>query len=326
MAPVSAPAGGAVGGGSIAAPLLAETLIDGKTLEEYVNATPEGAVCTLPPGILRGAFPINVRCEVRGAGAETAADGTRSPNPTIIDGEGMTPFWGQGGVVPRVSGAKLSNFTIRNFQGDASVAGIRITLPDISVDTEGVEIYGCPMGMLTNGGVCKQSLTRNHIHHNGDGSGMNHNVYLGHADWAEFVDNWVHDCNGGHAIKSRAQKNTGSGNKVSAANGALYDFPVGGLVDLSDENWAKPAGSSDFKLFAFGEESFNHLDWYGENPGKAIALTGIRMDTPNGSEFFWLRDGTALTLSDVTDTGPTTPKIEWMGAGGTVTGSFSQVP
>ncbi len=111
--------------------------------------------------------------------------------------------------------------------------------------------------------------------HNGFGTGYTHNVYIGNARSLTFRNNYSHDANVGHNLKSRAQTNTIVNNRFSstapgttgstASGQPSYeiDLPNAGTAYIIGNVIQQPAANQNPHMVSYGMEGAT-------NPGQDL--------------------------------------------------------
>jgi hypothetical protein len=100
---------------------------------------------------------------------------------------------------------------------------------------ENCEISGCDDGILGGSAGQKVLLRRCHFHHNGNGAGRCHNIYVGEVDELVVDDVLSTDCTIGHLLKTRAEATTIRNSRLLGAAGsesACLDVPNAGVLTI----------------------------------------------------------------------------------------------
>ncbi len=173
-------------------------------------------------------------------------------------GKGLWVIEGSQTVIENVEllGAKVT---------DRNGAGIR--LDGVGLIVRGSFIHDNENGILTNNdGVSNILIENTEFGHNGYGDGQSHNIYVGKVASLIFRNNYSHDANVGHNLKSRARVNTISYNRFSstppgqagstASGQPSYevDVPSGGTTYVIGNVIEQPAANQNYILLSYGEE------------------------------------------------------------------------
>jgi len=142
-------------------------------------------------------------------------------------------------------------------QSPSNGKAILVTQTDVTIDH--LEFSGATVGAGNGAGIRyeggKLTLTNSYFHdnqdgilsapvaggvididhtefaHNGAGDGQSHNIYIGQIATFEMTNSYSHDAVVGHEVKSRAQQNIISNNRIFDNNGSAsysIDLPNGG--------------------------------------------------------------------------------------------------
>ena len=142
---------------------------------------------------------------------------------------------------------------------------------------EDCEISACDDGILGGGAGQHVLLRRCHFHHNGNGTGRCHNIYVAEADELVVEDLLSTDCAIGHLLKSRAAATTIRNSRLLGAAGtesACLDVPNAGLLTIDRLVCEKSPGSdAGWVIHYSGESQAFH------NPS-AVVIRNLTMVTP----------------------------------------------
>ena len=254
VAPASAATLSVAPGTALAKPCAAITrAVAGDVIEIAGGYTYSGDACTVAASNLtiRG---VNGRPRIDAAGASAAGKGTWvvAGNNVVIENVEMlgAKVADQNGAALRLEG---THFTLRNAFLHDNENGI---LSGVNTASD-ILIEGSEFG------------------HNGFGTGYTHNLYIGNARSLTFRNNYSHDANVGHNLKSRAQTNTIVYNRFSStAPGAIgstasgqpsyeIDLPNGGTSYIIGNVIEQPAANQNPNMVAYGEEGAT-------NPGQDL--------------------------------------------------------
>src|SRR4051812_28428502 len=124
-----------------------------------------------------------------------------------------------------ISGFDISGVSVSDSNGAAiRYEGGNLTLVDCYIhdNQEGLLGGEYPVGTIT--------IQHSEFAFNGDGSGKTHDIYVGHIASFTLTDSYIHDTREGHEVKSRAENNIITNNRIFDNNStASYsiDLPNG---------------------------------------------------------------------------------------------------
>ena len=281
VAAAIAPAGAATlsvaPGTALATPCAAiARAVAGDVIEIAGGHTYSGDVCTVYASnlTLRG---VNGRPRIDAAGRNAAGKATWviAGNSVVVDNVEML-----GAKVPDQNGAALrlegTHFTLRNSFIHDNENGV---LSGVNTASD-ILIEGTEFGF------------------NGFGTGYTHNVYIGNARSLTFRNNYSHDANVGHNLKSRAQTNTILYNRFSStAPGATgstasgqpsyeVDLPNAGTAYLIGNVIQQPSANQNPHLVSYGMEGAT-------NPGQDLYVVNNTFlnDSSSGGTFVIIGSG-----------------------------------
>jgi len=251
---------------------------DGDIIEIAGNNTYSGDVCSISRNnlIIRG---VSGRPRIDAAGRNALGKGTwvvGGNNVTIENVEML------GAKVPDQNGAALR------------VEGTKFTLRQSFLhDNEN--------GILVGANTASDFLIEyNEFGHNGFGDGYSHNLYIGNIRSLTFRNNFSHDANIGHNLKSRAQLNTIAYNRFSslaagqtgstAAGSPSYeiDLPNAGTSYVIGNVIEQPPSYSNPNILAYGEEGAS-------NPGQDLYVVNNTFLNDAGSGGTFVMVGSGVT-------------------------------
>lgn len=140
----------------------------------------------------------------------------------------------------------------RRRDGNGNYAAIRLGQAFLkapvsaAVTLEDCEISGCDDGILGGVGGQRVTLRRCHFHHNGSGSGLTHNIYVGAVDQLTVEDLLSTNCNIGHLLKTRAARTVIRNSRLLGLGGtesACLDVPDAGVLEIDGLVCEKSADS-----------------------------------------------------------------------------------
>jgi hypothetical protein len=126
------------------------------------------------------------------------------------------------------------------------------------------------------------SIDNSEIAFNGDGSGFTHGLYIGAIAQFSLTNSYVHDTAAGHEVKSRAQNNTITNDRILDLGGSAsysIDLPNGGNATIANNVIQQSATTENPYIIAYAEEGRS-------NPGTNVSIDGntIVNDLHNGNE------------------------------------------
>lgn len=154
-------------------------------------------------------------------------------------------------------------------------------------------------GILSGGNTASDILIEGtEFGHNGYGTGYTHNVYIGNVRSLTFRNNYSHDANVGHNLKSRAQTNTivysrfsstAPGTAGSTASGQPsyeIDLPNAGTAYLIGNVIQQPSSNQNPNIVAYGLEGPS-------NPGQNLYVVNNTFlnDDSSGGTFVLIGGG-----------------------------------
>jgi len=248
---------------------------DGDVVEIAGDATYSSDVCGIYANkvTIRG---VNGRPKIDAAGKNAMGKGTWVivGNDIVIENIEML-----GAKVPDQNGAALrlegTNFTLRN-----------------------AFIHNNENGILSGVNTASNIVIENsEFAHNGNGSGYTHNLYIGNAGSLVFRNNYSHDADVGHNLKSRARVNTIAYNRFSstpdgqAGSGKPsyeIDLPNAGTSYVIGNVIQQPSANSNPSLLAYGEEGAT-------NPGHDLYVVNNTFLNDDSSRGTFLLIGSSVS-------------------------------
>ena len=239
------------------------------TIASAVAAAQNGDTVQVQAGTYINDFftiSTNITLESVGGTAYDIASGASPPNgKAIATVDASATINGFG-----FSGAQVS---------DGNGAGIRYEAGNLVVNNS--VFWDNQDGILgaavPNGNIL---IENSEFSNNGAGDGYTHNIYIGDIASFTLLNSYVHDANGGHEVKSRAQTNVIEGNRIfdNASDGSYsIDLPDGGNDLVENNVIEKGPNTPNYTTIHFG----------GETPiyaGSSLQVTGntVVNDNPNG--------------------------------------------
>ena len=216
------------------------------TIAAAVAATSDGDTVLVQAGTyINDFFTISHKITLQSVGgiAYDIASGASPPNGKAIatvDTDATIDGFGFSGAVV----------------GDGNGAGIRYEGGNLVVNNsvfwnnqDGI------LGAAIPGGTVL--IENSEFSNNGTGDGFTHNIYIGNIASFTLKDSYVHDANGGHEVKSRAQVNTIEDNRIydNNSDGSYsIDLPNGGNDTVTGNTIEKGPNTPNFTTIHFGGE------------------------------------------------------------------------
>lgn len=223
-----------------------------------VAAAKPGDTILVQAGTYTNDFPAAINgLTIEGVGGQVTLVATKQPpnGKAIFDVSGNTV---------------LKNLT---FSGvtvpDGNGAGVRYESGNLTV--ESCVFHNNQNGLL--GGVDPNgtiTIDSSEFYANGTSAGNTHNMYIGDIKQFTLTNSYVHDANVGHEVKSRAENNTITGNRIFDNNGTSsysIDLPNGGNATIANNVIEQGANGQNGTILAYGEEGNLHA-------GTKVSLTG----------------------------------------------------
>ncbi|MGI4802716.1 MAG: beta strand repeat-containing protein [Janthinobacterium lividum] len=192
------------------------------------------------------------------------------------------------------------NTTLRNLDisgvtvPDANGAGIRYEGGNLVI--QNTAIHGNQDGILGAADPAGTiTIDGSEIYSNGTGTGSTHNIYIGDIATFTLTNSYIHDANVGHEVKSRAETNIITNNRIEdGSSSASYqiDLPNGGNATISGNVIQKSANSGNHVTIAYGEEGNAHS-------GTAVSITGNTfVSDQSGAAVIWNSTGATVSASN----------------------------
>jgi hypothetical protein len=220
------------------------------------------------------------------------------------------------GISVTINGFDISGVAV----GDGNGAAIRYEGGNLSLSND--YFHNNQEGLLGNGDDPNGTISIDHseIAFNGDGSGFTHGLYIGAIAQFSLTNSYVHDTAVGHEVKSRAQDNTITNDRIlDNARPASYsiDLPNGGNATIQNDVLQQAATVENPYIIAYAEEGQS-------NPGTNVSIADntIVNDLHNGNEAAVFNAGSqALPFTNNSVFGLTASQLSFDGSlaeGGTV--------
>ena len=211
-------------------------------------------------------------------------------NNVTIEGVGGTvkivdPTYNAGGKAAIVTGGQ--NIVLRNLDisgvtvADGNGAAVRYDQGTLLLDN--VHFHGNQNGLLGAADATGSITIQNsEFDHNGTSAGNTHNIYIGDIANFTLTNSYIHDANVGHEVKSRAENNTITNNRIEDLNGTSsysIDLPNGGNAVISGNTIEQGVNNQNRTIIAYGEEGSLHT-------GRSVTFannTNDHNDDPNES-------------------------------------------
>ena len=264
------------------------------TISAAVAAATSGDTINVQAGTYTNDFPSQINgLTIQGVGGIVKLVATTQPpnGKAILDVAGNTTLRNldiSGVTVPDGNGAAIryegGNLVIQNTAIHGNQDGILgASDPSGTISIDGSEIYG-----------------------NGTSTGSTHNIYIGDIATFTLTNSYIHDANTGHEIKSRAETNIITNNRIEdGSSSASYqiDLPNGGNATISGNVIQKSANSGNHVTIAYGEE-YDPNSTIPErklNAGTAVTLSNNTFVSDQaGAYVVWDKTGAAVAASNNT--------------------------
>jgi hypothetical protein len=151
-----------------------------------------------------------------------------------------------------INGFDIAGVSVTDHNGAAiRYEGGNLTLTDdyFHNNQEGILGAADPNGNI--------SINHSEFAFNGDGSGSTHNIYIGAINSFTLTNSYIHDAIVGHEVKSRANNNTITGNRIFDNNGSAsysVDLPNGGNASINNNTIEQGPNTQNPFIIAYGEE------------------------------------------------------------------------
>ncbi len=222
-------------------------------------------------------------------------------NNVTIEGVGgmvkiVDPTYYAGGKAAIVTGGQnilLKNLDISGITvPDGNGAGVRYDQGTLLLDN--VHLHNNQDGIL-GGADATGSITiqNSEIDHNGTSAGNTHNIYIGDIANFTLTNSYVHDANVGHEVKSRAENNTITNNRIldnSGTSSYAIDLPNGGNATITGNVIEQGVNNQNHTINAYGEEGNLHA-------GTAVTFSNNEVvnDDAQGRGPLWSNNGATIT-------------------------------
>ena len=222
-------------------------------------------------------------------------------NNVTIEGVGGTvkivdPTYNAGGKAAIVTGGQ--NIVLRNLDisgvtvPDANGAAVRYDQGTLLLDN--VHLHDNQNGILgapdPTGSI---TIQNSEIDHNGTSAGNTHNIYIGDIAQFTLTNSYIHDANVGHEVKSRAENNTITNNRIldnSGSSSYSIDLPNGGNAVITGNIIEQGVNNQNHTINAYGEEGSLHA-----GTGVTFANNVVVNDDSGGKGPLWNNNGATIT-------------------------------
>jgi len=208
-------------------------------------------------------------------------------------------------------GTTLRNLT---FSGvtvpDANGAGVRYEGGNLTV--ESCSFHGNQNGLFgnvdPNGTI---TIDHSEFYGNGTDAGNTHNMYIGDIKQFTLTSSYAHDANVGHEVKSRAESNVITNNRIfdnGSTSSYSIDLPNGGDATISGDVIEQGPNGQNPTIIAYGEEGGANTLSGAPHTGTSISFTGntvVNDLTAHAPNLFWDASGTTISASGNTVYGMT---------------------
>lgn len=224
----------------------------------------------------------------------TIIEGAPGKPPPVLetDGYGDGVLYYQTGLFSTGSyDATFRRLVFRGFRrrdGYGNYAAIRLgqRFGDIpmqgTVTLEDCEIMGCDDALLGGAKGQKVVLRRCYIHHNGNETGLAHNIYIGEVDSLLVEDTLSTRCAIGHLLKSRAARTTIRNSRLIGNGGsesACLDVPDAGVLEIDGLVTEKSPNSDASWIIHYSGENQDNGGVPFHNPS-SIRINNLTMISP----------------------------------------------
>ena len=221
-------------------------------------------------------------------------------NNVTIEGVGGTvkivdPVYNAGGKAAIVTGGQ--NIILRNLDisgvtvPDANGAGVRYDQGSLLLDN--VHLHDNQNGILGAADATGSITIQNsEIDHNGTSAGNTHNIYIGDIASFSLANSYIHDANVGHEVKSRAENNVITNNRIldnSGTSSYSIDLPNGGNAVIVGNVIEQGVSNQNHTVNAYGEEGNLHA-------GKSVLFANnvVVNDDTGGRGPLWNASGATI--------------------------------
>jgi hypothetical protein len=222
-------------------------------------------------------------------------------NNVTIEGVGgmvniVDPTYYAGGKAAIVTGGQ--NIVLKNLDisgvtvPDGNGAAVRYDQGTLLLDN--VHFHNNQNGILGAADITGSITIQNsEIDHNGTSAGNTHNIYIGDIGQFTLTNSYIHDANVGHEVKSRAENNTITNNRIEDNSGTssyAIDLPNGGNATITGNVIEQGANGQNHIVNAYGEEGNLHA-------GAAVTFSNNQVvnDNPVGAGPLWSNNGATIT-------------------------------
>ena len=264
------------------------------TISAAVAAARSGDTINVQAGTYTNDFPGQINgLTIQGVGGIAKLVATQQPanGKAYLDVAGNTTL----------SNLDISGITVPDGNG----AAIRYESGNLVI--QNTAIHGNQDGILgaadTNGTI---SIDGSEIYANGSGTGSTHNIYIGDIKTFTLTNSYIHDAIVGHEIKSRAETNTITNNRIDDGTGtASYgiDLPNGGNATITGNTIQKSANSGNPVSIAYAEEydPNNPVAEHKLNAGTNVTIINNTIVSDKaGASIVWDTTGIAFNASSNT--------------------------
>ena len=224
-------------------------------------------------------------------------------NNVTIEGVGgmvkiVDPTYYAGGKAAIVTGGQ--NIVLKNLDisgvtvPDGNGAGVRYDQGSLVLDN--VYLHNNQDGILGAADATGSITIQNsEIAYNGTSAGNTHNIYIGDIAQFTLTNSYIHDANVGHEVKSRAENNTITNNRIEDNSGTssyAIDLPNGGNATITGNVIEQGVNGQNHIINAYGEEGNLHA-------GTAVTFSNNEVvnDNPVGAGPVWSNNGATITGS-----------------------------
>ncbi len=227
------------------------------TLAAAVAASQDGDIIQVQAGTYTNDFSI-ITHSITIEGVGGMADFVATEPPSNLKGI-LTIGGSTSNPNVTLENLELSGAAIDDGDG-GNGAGIRYQTGNLTISN--CYIHDNQDGLLANPWATGSiTITNSEFAFNGSGSGGTHNIYVGDVANFTMTNDYVHDANVGHEVKSRAENTTITNSRIydnSSTASYSIDLPNGGNARIQNDVIEQGPNSQNSTIIAYGEEGSMH--------------------------------------------------------------------
>jgi hypothetical protein len=251
------------------------------TIHQAVAASASGDTIEVQAGVYTNDFTTirhSLTLTAVGGWVQLITDNAQPPDGKAYITEGAA------GISVTISGFAISGVTVPDGNG----AAIRYEGGNLTLDND--YIFNNQEGILGAADLSGSiTITNSEFARNGlGGDGHTHGIYVGPVSEFTLTNSYIHDTNIGHEVKSRAQNNVITNNRIfdnDASASYSVDLPNGGTATITGNVIQQGPNSQNPAILAYGEEGIPA----GYQTGATVAGNTIVND--QGSGYLLLNPG-----------------------------------